>query len=132
MIERRAPWAVPVLLLLFSVFSGLVWADAEAQADETFPSYESIAGSVDFWVRVFSEWDDGQVVFHDARNPALIYEVVDLPGETGDRCTAQQKALTEDARRRWEGYLTTLERKIARAEPLSDTDKQWAVRIGTL
>jgi membrane-bound lytic murein transglycosylase D len=102
--------------------------DAPPATDE-FPQYEAIQDHVGFWVRVFSEWTLGQAVVHDADRPALIYEVVDLPGPVGDSYTPQQKAFLASVVEGWSDYLGYLEAKVEAQRALSDMEKRWVLHV---
>jgi membrane-bound lytic murein transglycosylase D len=93
---------------------------------------EALGPNVEFWTRVFSEWTLGQVVIHDKEYPAIIYEVIDLPGPIGEAYTREQRDWAESFRGDWEHYLHHLERKIAARKPLEEIDKQWALHFATV
>jgi membrane-bound lytic murein transglycosylase D len=119
------------VLLALSALSA--WADDPASVDaDTFPELEAIRPNVDFWTRVFAEWTLGQVVIHDLDYPALIYEIVELPGPIEGRYTDEQKDWVEAHRQDWEDYLRSLERKVAAGKPLDEIDKRWALHIATM
>jgi membrane-bound lytic murein transglycosylase D len=97
-----------------------------------FPELEELSPNVEFWVRVFSEWTLGQVAIHDLEYPAIVYEIVDLPGPIGGTYTDAQKDWIEVLRERWEYYLQDLERKVADGEALDEIDKLWALHFATV
>jgi len=43
---------------------------------QRFPLPRAIAPSTRFWVRIFTEWGDGEYAIHDAVNPSVVYRVV--------------------------------------------------------
>jgi membrane-bound lytic murein transglycosylase D len=119
------------VMLALSALSA--WADDPASAEtDLFPQLDAIRPNVDFWTRVFSEWTIGQVAIHDLDYPALIYEIVELPGTIEDRYTDEQKDWVEAHRQDWENYLRSLERKVAGDKPLEEIDKQWVLHIAEM
>jgi membrane-bound lytic murein transglycosylase D len=107
---------------------GLAAEDASSFRDP-FPVYPGIEGHVDFWVRVFSEWDLDQIAVHDMDFPAIVYEVVPLAGPREFPYTEEQQEFVEDLREKWEKRLETLERRIAKGRRLSAKDKALALLI---
>jgi membrane-bound lytic murein transglycosylase D len=122
---------IVAVLLALSALSAAADEPANTEA-ELFPHLEAIRPNIDFWTRVFSEWTLGQVVIHDLEYPALIYEIVELPGPIEGRYTDEQKDWVEAHRQDWERYLHSLERKVAADKPLDDIDKRWVLHIATM
>jgi len=60
-----------------------------------FPVPTALEDNVDFWRMVFAHWRLNQVVLHDADNPALVYQVLELKGEVGDAYSAPQRKQIE-------------------------------------
>jgi len=58
--------------LLFA--SALVSAPAIAQS-EPFARPAELESTIEFWKRVFGEWSENQVAFHDRDDPGIVYEV---------------------------------------------------------
>jgi membrane-bound lytic murein transglycosylase D len=102
-----------------------------AAGDADFPEYESIRPNVEFWTKVFAQWSQGQVVVHDLDHPAIIYEVVDLPGPVEERYTEEQQELVEDLNELWQDRLEGLEHKLRDGQPLDEAEKSWALQIAT-
>ncbi len=131
MLASRIVRLAPALALLAGLAGAPLRAEPapsgrEAVADATFPEFDAIRGNVSFWVRVFSEWDRGQVAIHDLRHPALVYEVVDLPGDVGERYTEEQTLLLEELRRDWSGFLAGIELKLAEGVSLDGSERAWS------
>ena len=116
-------------LLAFSACS--VWAASAPTPDDPFPEPPALAPNVDFWCRVFGEWDVGQVVIHDVEYPAIVYEIVELEGPTDGGYTPKQRARIDGLCAYWQGYLRGLEHKIESGALLDDADKQWALYFAT-
>lgn len=51
---------------------------ASAWAQEIFEIPDRIKNDVDFWAKVYREWDTHQVVFYDSKTK-VVYDVLDLP-----------------------------------------------------
>ncbi len=101
----------------------------EVATDGTFPRFEGLQGNVEFWTSVFSEWKLSQAAVHDLAYPGLVYEVVDLPGESTGRYTDEQKDFLESVRDSWEYFLYSLENKVRDSKPLADIERQWLGHI---
>jgi membrane-bound lytic murein transglycosylase D len=129
MLARRFAWGL--LLLTVSAAPALRAEDGAAAADP-FPDLEALRPNVDFWTRVFGEWGQGQVVIHDLEHPAIVYEVVELPGEIGESYTEAQKDWIETTREDWEIYLERLAWEVEVGHELDEVDKQWVLHFATL
>jgi membrane-bound lytic murein transglycosylase D len=119
-----------VVLLALSAFSALA-DDPVVTETDPFPDLETLRPNVDFWTRVFGEWTLGQAVIHDLDYPAIVYEIVELPGEISETYTDEQKDWVEALRKDWEHYLHGLERKVAAGKPLDEIDKAWVLHFAT-
>lgn len=95
----------------------------------TFPSAPLIDAQTAFWTDVYGRWSLSQVAVHDKGCPALVYEVVDLPGAAGEAYTAEQEAFVTDVRVGWETRLTELAGKVDAGVPLSEDEKSLALRV---
>ena len=114
---------------------GLAFESAAAASpcteSDPFPRFPAIQGNVEFWKRVFAEWSLGQIAVHDLKYPAIVYEVIDLPGPTEERYTKEQIKFAEKRVELWEDRLRALEHAIAHGDPLDDEEKEWALLITT-
>jgi peptidoglycan lytic transglycosylase D len=77
-----------ILLLFFSI--QFVWAQTETsestQAAEfpnprLFPMPKGYEPNVRFWMRVYGEWGEDQMVIHDSRYMDIIFDVISIPEE---------------------------------------------------
>ena len=75
---------------------------------DVFPTPEALKDNVAFWRKVFAEWRLSQVALHDADHPGLVYEVVDLEGETADSFTSAQREQIKQHREALEKRLERL------------------------
>jgi membrane-bound lytic murein transglycosylase D len=69
----------PLLLLIFLAFCGF------SVADETFPQPAELQPDVDFWIDVFTKYDNDEGVLHDNRNLAIVYDRLAIPENLGRR-----------------------------------------------
>lgn len=97
-------------------------SDLTIQRD-VFPTPAALKDNVAFWRKVFAEWRLNQVVLHDADYPGLVYEVVDLEGETVDSFTSAQREQIERRREALEQRLERLAAARDNASGLSDEDR---------
>ena len=51
-----------------------------------FSCPKEIQRRVDFWIQVFRQWDTGQLIFHDSKNPHRVYSVI----RTESQCTRRR------------------------------------------
>jgi membrane-bound lytic murein transglycosylase D len=100
-------------------------------ATEPFPEIEELRPNVAFWRDVFALYGLGQVVVHDVEHPGVVYEVVSLPGEPGDRYTREQREFVRDLRESWEARLLALGVRARLRQPLDDDDKRVALLLTT-
>lgn len=114
-IEKKLTGRLPAFARLM-VLAGMmlvvlcpqIWAAAE-----TFPTYASIEPNIDFWTKIYAEFDSDEGVIHDKYRLDIIYEVIDLkPAHTaGSRVTNRQRVKNAKAI-----YRTILDR-LARGNP---------------
>jgi len=132
--DRRFRLAAAGLLLVSLVFwmgplqaiidpSPKLHFDSLEVHPDVFPIPEALKGNVTFWRRVFAEWHLNQVVLHDADYPSLVYEVVDLTGETAESLTSEQYDQIQQRREALEDRLTQLAATGADAADLSEVDR---------
>lgn len=100
----------------------------EANSGE-FPRPAELEHQVAFWRRVYSEWKRLQVVVHDDRYLDLVYEVVDLPGNSVESYTPEQKAMVEERRLYWRDRLQGLAIDVEAGLARSPKDSELASRI---
>jgi len=74
---------------------------------DVFPTPGSLKANVAFWEQVYAEWSLGQVALHDADFPALVYEVVQLPGKV-------QEVLSRDQEETLRRHRDALSGRLAR------------------
>ncbi len=98
---------------------------------DPFPFPEGLRGHVDFWTNVFGVWTNRQVVFHDMAFPALVYEVIDLPGAVGGTYTPEQQSVVRAHREAIEERLRRLQVMIEMKAPLTDDEKNLALLVAT-
>ena len=74
---QQAPALAVALLLVLGTAAS---SHPPAAAGNPFPLGERLRPRVDFWVQVYSRYTTDQAVFHDADEPAIVYQVVSLEG----------------------------------------------------
>lgn len=78
-----------------------------------FPRLNELEPQVSFWRNVYSVWRRSQIVLHDDRFLDIVYEVIDLPGETAENFTPMQKEFVADRRQLWRNRLRELQQSRA-------------------
>ncbi|MCI0442414.1 transglycosylase SLT domain-containing protein [bacterium] len=70
------------LLLFLLILSKSSFAqDAVFPNPSKFPMPAAYKSNVDFWMRVYGEWEDDKMVIHDSKNMNIIFEIQDMPDE---------------------------------------------------
>ena len=100
-------------------------APSAASAHDPFPLPEGLRGPVDFWTNVFGVWSTRQVAFHDISFPALVYEVIDLPGPLGGNYTPEQQRVVREHREAIEARLRHLEAMVGMDAPSPTRKRNW-------
>ena len=111
----------PFLLPLFVFFS------VSAVADELFPQPPELQADVDFWIDVFSLYEDDEGVLHDNRELSVVYERVAMPEglsrrERQRRVAQRRKALQATLRSLASGKRENLSAEEARVLSLWPAD----------
>lgn len=96
-----------------------------------FPRPAALEHQVAFWRNVYALWTRAQAVVHDDRYLDVVYEVIDLPGETTQSYTPEQKALIQERGELWRGRLRVLEDKLAAGVSLTPDEQRLVARIQT-
>jgi membrane-bound lytic murein transglycosylase D len=125
--KRLQAFALAALCCLATAAATALHADPSHP--DPFPEPAEIQPNVEFWVRVFGEWGEGQVVVHDAEYPGLHYEVVSLPGRSEAVYTDAQRAFVDDLKESWADWLRTFEARVASGEPLEPLEQEWLSHI---
>ena len=60
-----------------------------------FPVPEGYESNVRFWMRVYGEWSDNQVVIHDSQNMDVVFDVLDYPDENSLLLSAARAGLSQ-------------------------------------
>lgn len=89
----------PLLLLIFLLIS------AFSAADDTFPLPPELQPDVDFWVDVFTLYDNDEGVLHDNRNLGVVYERMVMPEKTSRR---ERQRRVSARRKQLQAVLRTL------------------------
>src|SRR5262249_27822976 len=55
-----------------------------------FPLPDAYKPNVDFWARVYGEWNDNQYAIHDSRNMDIVLDVVEVPSDNDLLVTAER------------------------------------------
>jgi membrane-bound lytic murein transglycosylase D len=107
---HRALYRLGLGILVLFVGTGLgvypVWADP-------FPQYEVIRPNVDFWIKVYTQYDSTQAIVHDSENLDIVYGVVDLVADTAAGSRKINRGRMKRAR---EFYRAVLARLAARPD----------------
>lgn len=85
----------PLFILLCSNF---VFAAASTEPfpdPAKFPVPDAYENTVKFWMRVYGEWGDQQMVIHDSQNMDVVFDVVDFPDENSLLRSATRAALSQ-------------------------------------
>jgi len=97
--------------------------------DVTFPAPLELQPQIAFWRNVYAVWGRSQVALHDNRHLDLIYGVITLPGEVGERQTPDQQAFVKAQQEDLKNTLRELEGKVSIRAPLTPHEQALAARI---
>ena len=102
--------------MMLVVLCPQIWAAAE-----TFPTYASIEPNIDFWTKIYAEFESDKGVIHDKYRLDVIYEVIDLkpPDTAGSRVTNRQRVKNTKA-----GYRSILDRLAKGNPPQNEVEKR--------
>jgi len=131
----RATVLLPGVLALFLCALPAVTAAAETPrvdsgtAADPFPSVPGLRPQVDFWIEIFTQLRQNEVLLHDARYPLLRYDRFALPGTVDEGLSKDQAGYLNARKDRLAVRLQTLERKLRHGEPLSPPEQQLQHRI---
>ena len=82
-----------------------------------------LEAAVEFWRKTYTVWPRSQVAIHDDRYLDVIYEVMVLPGYTGESLTSEQKEVVRQRRDFWKAQLSVLESKLRYNVKLNPNDR---------
>jgi membrane-bound lytic murein transglycosylase D len=102
--------------------------DAGAVSDP-FPSVPGLRHQVEFWIEVFTQLRQNEVLLHDARYPRLRYDLFALPGTVDEGLSKDQAGYLSARKDRLAVQLQTLERKLHRGESLGPAEQELQQRI---
>jgi membrane-bound lytic murein transglycosylase D len=71
----------PAFLILLFLSSSFGAEEREFPDPKNFPLPPAYRENVEFWMRVYGEWKDNQMVIHDSQKMDIVYEVMDIPEE---------------------------------------------------
>ena len=133
---RRAMVLLPGALALFlsALMSGVA-ADPvvphsdPAAATDPFPPVPGLRPQVEFWIDVFTQLRQNEVLLHDTQFPRLRYEVFTLPGTVDAGLSRDQVSFLDARKQRLAAQLETLEIKLGRGEPLSPSEQELQRRL---
>jgi membrane-bound lytic murein transglycosylase D len=118
---RRSLGALLAVLVLAPV--------APAAASQDFPEPAALRTQVKFWKKIFADYSEHQIVFHDTENLARVYSVLDFRA----RAAAGESALVLDIlkrdaiaqeRERIRGVLLRLDARQGNAGGLDDEERK--------
>jgi membrane-bound lytic murein transglycosylase D len=126
-----------VLALLLSALLSGVAADSAiprtdpAAATDPFPSVPGLRPQVEFWIDVFTQLRQNDVLLHDSQYPRLRYEVFTLPGTVDEGLSRDQIGFLDARKERLAARLETLEDKLGRGESLSPSEQELQRKLET-
>jgi membrane-bound lytic murein transglycosylase D len=87
---------------------------------------EAYKSNVDFWMRVYGEWEDDKMVIHDSKNMNIIFEIQDMPDENSLLWSAAQVGLKKRVDY-YRSVLRELQANPANAQLSEDHKKVFAL-----
>ena len=109
----KAKFTLATLLVALVFQTGaaksLTITEADIPRHDLFPLPNAIQKNVEFWVKVYTQWDSDCLIVHDAQQLDIIYEVVNLREKLG------VEHASERTKRRWARRLRDKYRRILRS-----------------
>jgi membrane-bound lytic murein transglycosylase D len=129
--DRRAMVLLPgVLALVLSAALSGVAAESTilptdtAAATDPFPPVPGLRPQVEFWIEVFTQLRQNDVLLHDTQYPQLRYEVFTLPGTVDEGLSRDQLDFLNERKDRLADRLALIEDKLGRGEPLNEPEQK--------
>ena len=69
-----------IFVLFFSTLATAATEDPFPDPDH-FPVPAAYESNVQFWMRVYGEWDDSKMAIHDAQNMDIVFAIAEMPEE---------------------------------------------------
>jgi membrane-bound lytic murein transglycosylase D len=131
MMNRRVKVLLPGMfaLFLYVLPAGVAADQPPVQADagvttDPFPSVPGLRPQVEFWIEIFTQLQQNEVLLHDSRYPRLRYEVFTLPATVNEGLSRDQASFLNARKERLAARLKTLERKHGRGESLNPSEQE--------
>jgi membrane-bound lytic murein transglycosylase D len=109
-----------VLFSLFTVFLtqfAFSALGAQPPVEKLFPVYKSIRPNIEFWEKVFGEYDTLKGIIHDKSNLAIIYEIVELVPQNNKKRRQKNQNRIKKAKMKYKAILKKLsENSIPKSE----------------
>lgn len=116
-----------LLLLFLLILSKSSFAqEAVFPNPAKFPMPEAYKSNVDFWMRVYGEWEDDKMVIHDSKNMNIIFEIQDMPDENSLLWSAARAGISKRVDY-FKSILRQLQSDPANAELSDDHRKVFAL-----
>ena len=96
--------AVPIL----GIMSALILFHQPVIAEDQFPRYDCISPNVDFWVKIYTQFNTSQGVLHDSDDLSVVYEVLDLKPYDAPGARKYNRRRIKAAKAKYERILETL------------------------
>jgi len=100
-----------------------------AERIDPFPHVPELSTQVDFWIYVFTQLRQNEVVLHDADYTQLRYEVFTLPGAVNEAPNPTQLRYLNTRKDQLASRLALLEGKLERGELLSEDEQELQRRL---
>jgi membrane-bound lytic murein transglycosylase D len=85
-----------LLLLFLLIASHPVFAqEAVFPNPAKFPQPQAYKKNVDFWMKVYGEWEDDKMIIHDSRNMDIIFEIKKMPDQNSLLWSVERTALKD-------------------------------------
>ena len=109
---------LPRRIIFFFIFSCLFFGLQIASARELFPLPPVLEKNVEFWIKIYTQYSQNEVVIHDSEHLDIIYEILNLddyfPRDLSLRIKWRK---VEEAKKRYRAILNRLARKARPIDP---------------
>ncbi|MBD3288102.1 LysM peptidoglycan-binding domain-containing protein [candidate division KSB1 bacterium] len=120
-------------LALVGIFQLTAFATSNT-GSELFPLPENLIPNVKFWIKVYSQYNQNQVILHDSYDMHIIYEVVNMDELFDDENVSDRRKWRKirEIKNEYRDILRNLARRnITKPESLNDRDRAVYELFGT-
>lgn len=94
-------------------------ADEESPAPQGFAVEGELRKNVEFWIKIYSQYDSQQGVIHDSKYLDHVYEVLDFR-----QSSQKPKRAIRESKKKWKNLLLSVHKKQSKPESFTEEEKR--------